>query len=132
MWESNSAEASTGETAKATALRNQYRDSALAGITSALDPASPDYMHFGESSQTLVDSSFLALALLRAPKQLLQKLDATTQQRLAAALVTQRQVQPPFNNWLLLLTPSTPKPLSAIAPATPAASVPEARTSSVV
>ncbi len=94
-------EPSTGETAKETTLRNRYRDYALAGVTSALDPASPDYMHFGESSQTLVDSSFLALALLRAPKQLLEKLDAKTQQRLAEALITQRKVQPPFNNWLL-------------------------------
>jgi hypothetical protein len=92
---------SPGETAKETALRNRYRDYVLDGINSALDPASPDYMHFGESPQTLVDSSFLALALLRAPKQLLQKLDAKTQQRLAEALVTQRKVQPPFNNWLL-------------------------------
>ncbi len=89
------------ETQKETALRNHYRDCALAGINSALDPSSPDYMHFGESSQTLVDSSFLALALLRAPRQLLNKLDARTQQRLAEALVTQRKVQPPFNNWLL-------------------------------
>jgi hypothetical protein len=94
-------EPSTGETPKETALRDQYRDYALTGIASALDPASPDYMHFGESSQTLVDSSFLALALLRAPKHLLQKLDTKTQQRLAEALVTQRKVQPPFNNWLL-------------------------------
>jgi hypothetical protein len=94
-------EPSTGETAKETALRNRYRDCALAGITSALDPSSPDSMHFGESSQTLVDSSFLALALLRAPKQLLQKLDPKTQQRLAEALVTERKIQPPFNNWLL-------------------------------
>src|SRR3981189_1562588 len=94
-------EPSIGETQRETTLRDRYRDYALTGITSALDPASPDYMHFGESSQTLVDSSFLALALLRAPKQLLQKLDAKTQQRLAEALVTQRKVQPPFNNWLL-------------------------------
>ncbi len=94
-------EPSTGETAKETALRNRYRDCALAGITSALDPSSPDTMHFGESSQTLVDSSFLALALLRAPKQLLEKLDTKTQQRLAEALVTERKIQPPFNNWLL-------------------------------
>jgi hypothetical protein len=94
-------EPSTGETAKETALRNRYRDYALAGITSALNPSSPDYMHFGESSQTLVDSSFLALALLRGPKQLLNKLDAKTRQRLAEALITQRKVQPPFNNWLL-------------------------------
>jgi hypothetical protein len=94
-------EPSTGEDAKETTLRNRYRDCALAGITSALDPSAPDYIHFGESAQTLVDSSFLALALLRAPKQLLQKLDATTQQRLAEALATERKIQPPFNNWLL-------------------------------
>jgi hypothetical protein len=92
---------STGETQKETTLRDRYRDYALAGIASALDPASPDSMHFGESPQTLVDSSFLALALLRAPKQLLQKLDAKTQQRLAQALITERKIQPPFNNWLL-------------------------------
>ena len=94
-------EPSTGETEKETALRNRYRDYALAGITSALDPASPDTMPFGQSSQTLVDSSFLALALLRAPKQLLQKLDPKNQQHLAEALITQRKIQPPFNNWLL-------------------------------
>jgi hypothetical protein len=94
-------EPSAEETRKETALRNRYRDYALAGIASALDPASPDHMPFGESPQTLVDSSFLALALLRAPKQLLQKLDATTQQRLAEALITERKIQPPFNNWLL-------------------------------
>jgi hypothetical protein len=94
-------EPSAEETKKETALRDHYRDCALAGITSALDPASPDYMHFGESSQTLVDSSFLAFALLRAPKQLLQKLDAKTRQRLAEALITQRKILPPFNNWLL-------------------------------
>jgi hypothetical protein len=92
---------STGETQRETTLRERYRDYALTGIASALDPASPDTMHFGESSQTLVDSSFLALALLRAPKQLLQKLDAKTQQRLAQALITERKIQPPFNNWLL-------------------------------
>ena len=94
-------EPSTGEAQQETTLRERYREYAIAGITSALNPASPDYMHFGESSQTLVDSSFLALALLRAPKQLLQKLDTKTQQRLAEALLTERKIQPPFNNWLL-------------------------------
>ncbi len=94
-------EPTTIEDPKETALRKHYRDCALAGIISALNPSSPDHMHFGESPQTLVDSSFLALALLRAPKQLLHKLDATTQRRLAEALITQRKVQPPLNNWLL-------------------------------
>jgi hypothetical protein len=94
-------ESSATETPQETTLRTRYRTWALAGITSALDPSSPDAMHFGQSSQTLVDSSFLALALLRAPNQLLNKLAPTTRQQLVQALITQRQVQPPFNNWLL-------------------------------
>lgn len=94
-------DASAGESGQETALRNRYRAWALDGIASALDPSSPDHMNFGASSQTLVDSSFLALALLRAPKQLLSKLDATTRQRLIDALVTERRVQPGFTNWLL-------------------------------
>ncbi len=58
-------------------------------------------MRFGASAQTLVDSSFLALALLRAPRQLIQPLDATTRQRLIHALVSERVVLPGYNNWLL-------------------------------
>ena len=94
-------DATSGESTQETTLRDRYRAWALDGIASALDPSSPDHMPFGESSQTLVDSSFLALALLRAPNQLLGKLDAQTRQRLAEALVTERRIQPPFNNWLL-------------------------------
>ena len=41
-------ESSTGETAQETALRNRYRDYAVAGITSALDPSAADHMHFGD------------------------------------------------------------------------------------
>ncbi len=92
---------SAAEKAEETKLREQYREWARAGIASAVDPTSPDYMRFGESAQTLVDSSFLALALLRAPQQLLHALDPTTQRLLAAALVKERVVQPPYNNWLL-------------------------------
>ncbi|NYF80280.1 DUF2264 domain-containing protein [Granulicella arctica] len=84
-----------------TSLRNRYRDWARAGIASAVDPASPDHMRFGDSSQTLVDSSFLALALLRAPKQLLHALDAKTQTLLVEALLKERTILPGFNNWLL-------------------------------
>jgi hypothetical protein len=94
-------EPSASEKKEETMLRERYREWARAGIASAVDPGSPDYMRFGESPQTLVDSSFLALALLRAPQQLLRKLDENTQERLAEALVKERAMQPPFNNWLL-------------------------------
>jgi hypothetical protein len=94
-------EPSPQESARETALRTRYRRWALAAIASAVDPASPDFMRFGASSQTLVDSSFLALALLRAPRQLIQPLDAATRQRLVQALVSERIVLPGYNNWLL-------------------------------
>ncbi len=58
-------------------------------------------MSFGASPQTLVDSSFLALALLRAPNQLLGKLNEQTHQRLVEALITERRIQPGLSNWLL-------------------------------
>lgn len=94
-------EPSPGESAHETALRTRYRTLAVQGIASAADPGSPDYMRFGQSGQTLVDSSFLSLALLRAPKSLLGALDASTRARLITALEAERTVQPPFNNWLL-------------------------------
>ncbi len=84
-----------------TELRVRYRKWAVAAIESAVDPQSPDYMHFGENDQMLVDASFFALALLRAPRQLLAPLDATTRQRLIAAMVKTRALQIHFNNWLL-------------------------------
>ncbi|MCU1324442.1 MAG: hypothetical protein JWM43_4091 [Acidobacteriaceae bacterium] len=96
-------EPSAGESADETALRKQYREWSLAAITSSVDPASPDYMRYGDSQQTLVDASFLALGLLRAPKQLLDPLDAKTKQRLAEALVKERVVTPNHNNWLLFV-----------------------------
>jgi len=89
------------ETSRESALRIRYRAWSQQALASALDPSSPDFMRFGESSQTLVDSSFLALALLRAPKQLLNTLEPTTRIRLIAALESERKIQPPLSNWLL-------------------------------
>lgn len=94
-------EPSAQEPRQETALRSRYRRWALAAIASAVDPSSPDYMRFGASSQTVVDASFLALALLRAPRQLMQQLDAATKQRLVEALIAERAVLPGYNNWLL-------------------------------
>ncbi len=96
-------EPSPGEPASETSLRRQYREWSLAAITSSVDPSSPDYMRYGDSAQTLVDASFLALGILRAPKQLLDPLDVKTRQRLAEALVKERVVTPNHNNWLLFV-----------------------------
>jgi hypothetical protein len=89
------------ESARETTLRARYRAWSQHAIASALDPASPDFMRFGESAQTLVDSSFLALAMLRAPKQLLSTMEPVTRARLIAALEIERKVKPPQSNWLL-------------------------------
>jgi hypothetical protein len=94
-------EPSAQEPRQETALRIRYRKWALAAIASAVDPASADYMRFGASSQTVVDASFLALALLRAPRQLVQPLNAATKQKLIQALMAERIVLPGYNNWLL-------------------------------
>jgi len=84
-----------------TKLRERYRSWSQQAIASALDPSSPDFMRFGESGQTLVDSSFLGLALLRAPKQLLNTMEPGTRTNLIEALEKERKVQAPLNNWLL-------------------------------
>ena len=90
-----------GESPRETRLRARYRGYAQEAIASAVDPTSPDYMRFGESAQTLVDSSFLALAILRAPRQLCDSMPATVREKLVKALQQERKVQPPYSNWLL-------------------------------
>jgi hypothetical protein len=94
-------DSSPGEPSKETALRARYRSWSQQAVASALDPSSPDYMRFGESGQTLVDSSFLALAFLRAPKQLLGTMTPVTRTQLISALESERRIQAPLSNWLL-------------------------------
>jgi len=82
-------------------LLAEYRTLALAAIAAAVDPASPDYMHFGIDNQNIVDASFLCLSILRAPAQLQQQLPAPVRAQLADALRKTHPLTPPFNNWLL-------------------------------
>jgi hypothetical protein len=82
-------------------LLTEYRALALSAIEAAIDPKSPDYMHFGIDPQNIVDTSYLALALLRAPTQLQQKLSATSRTQLAQAYRDTRHDLSSFNNWLL-------------------------------
>lgn len=94
-------EAKAGNDVAEEKLRERYREWSRLAIQYGCDPASPDYLNFGTSQQSLVDAAFLALAIVRAPEQLWSKLNATAQQNLVRALVQTRKVQPPFNNWLL-------------------------------
>lgn len=83
------------------ALRTQYTDLARKAIDAATDPASPDFMNFSKGSQPVVDTAFLALAILRAPRELWKKLDARVQRNTVAALESSRKIAAPYNNWLL-------------------------------
>jgi hypothetical protein len=82
-------------------LRTQYCDWARAGIASAVDKTSPDYMDFGGDRQTIVDTAFLSLAMLRAPSELRDKLTPHVRAQLADAMRATRALLPNYNNWLL-------------------------------
>lgn len=82
-------------------LRAECIDLAVKGLKNAIDPASPDYLVFGEPYQPLVDAAFLAQGLLRAPRMLWGNLDAETQVRLITELKRSRAIRPWENNWLL-------------------------------
>jgi hypothetical protein len=82
-------------------LRSRYQEWARLAIRYGTDPKSPDALNFGTNQQSVVDAAFLALAIVRAPTQLWEKLDSTTKENLVRALVETRKIQPGFNNWLL-------------------------------
>jgi hypothetical protein len=82
-------------------LRTSYADLARRAVDKAVDPASPDFMNFTRDRQPLVDAAFLAQGLLRARRQVLEKLDSRTVTHLVAALESTRAITPGFNNWLL-------------------------------
>jgi hypothetical protein len=82
-------------------LRVRFAEQARAGIAAAVDPASPDYMNFSRGMQPVVDASFLAIAVLRAPRELWEKLDDQTKQNMVLAFESTRVILPVYNNWLL-------------------------------
>jgi hypothetical protein len=94
-------ETAPGNDPREEALRRRYREWSRLAIHFGTDPHSPDALNFGTNRQSLVDAAFLALAILRAPNELWDKLDAATKENLVRALVETRAVQPGFNNWLL-------------------------------
>lgn len=82
------------------ALQRRWRDKALRCLEAAADPSSPDFMNFCHGGQPLVDSAFLAHALVRAPKVLAGGLPGETLRKLVDALVSSRQIVACNTNWL--------------------------------
>jgi hypothetical protein len=58
-------------------------------------------MNFNEGGQPLVDSAFLAHAILRAPNALWKQLDSSTKQQIVEAMKSSRIITPGYSNWLL-------------------------------
>ena len=84
-------------------LRARYCELARAAIAAGVDKTSPDYMDFGGDRQTIVDTAFLSLAMLRAPHELREKLPSAVRAQLAEAMRATRAGLAPFNNWLLFV-----------------------------
>lgn len=82
-------------------LRAKYIDLAQKSIHNATDPNAPDFMNFVNDRQPLVDAAFFAQALLRAPQQLWEPLDAVTKENVIKALKSSRKIEPYHSNWLL-------------------------------
>jgi hypothetical protein len=82
-------------------MRETLRQQALAGYANAVDPRSPDYLLWQGAEQILVDSSYFTNALIRAPKALWDPLDAKTKARIVSEIKKQRNISPPYTNWLL-------------------------------
>ena len=82
-------------------LRGEYIRLARSALANAVDPRSPDFMNWTRGGQPLVDAAFLAHALVRAPRTMLQGIDETTRRNLVEALGTTRAIVPGYSNWLL-------------------------------
>jgi hypothetical protein len=83
------------------ATRRRLAELARQGIRQGTDPSSPDFFNFTRGGQPLVDAAFLAHAIVRAPTELWEKLDATTRRQVADAFRSTRAILPGFSNWLL-------------------------------
>lgn len=82
-------------------LRVRMAETARAAIINAVDPASPDCMNFSMGAQPIVDAAFLAEGILRAPRELYEKLPETAKGHLVARMKETRTRKPYASNWLL-------------------------------
>lgn len=80
----------------------KYAKLARKALSKAVDPASADHMVFANQiRQPLVDTAFLAQAIIRAPHELWYKLESETKEMLIKSLKNSRKIKPYYCNWLL-------------------------------
>lgn len=82
-------------------LRADFIALARKSVINITDPACPDFGNFTDKGQPLVDTAYLAYALLRAPRQLWEPLTETQRSNVVAALTSSRRTKPGQCNWLL-------------------------------
>jgi hypothetical protein len=71
-------------------------------LDNATNPDAPDFLNYKNGGQALVDTAFLAQALLRGKSALYDSLPQKIQQQLVAALKASRAIPAPDrNNWVL-------------------------------
>jgi rhamnogalacturonyl hydrolase YesR len=83
--------------------RARFIELARQSVINATDPQSRDYMNFGQiPDQPLVESAYLSYALLTAPRQLWDPLNAVQRKQLLDALKISRAIELKHNNnWVL-------------------------------
>jgi hypothetical protein len=81
------------------ALRNQYRQWTLNAIANSVNPNSKDFLTWS-GGQPLVDASFFALGLIRAP-WLWAHLTDSTKSQIVTVLKATRNTVPVYSNWIL-------------------------------
>ncbi len=82
-------------------LQRVWREKALVCLDRATDPASPDAMLFDRDGQPLVDTAFLAHAVVRAPRALAGALNSRVRRQLADAFRSSRRIPSGESNWML-------------------------------
>lgn len=83
-------------------IRAKYIDLARKSLAQAVDPHSPDFLNFDKyGGQPLVDTAFLAHALIKAPTELWDKSSDRTKRNIINALKSSRVIVPPYDNWVL-------------------------------
>jgi len=80
-------------------LRRQYRTWVLRAVRNAVNPQAADYLLW-KGGQPLVDASFFALGLIRAP-WVWEHLPESDRQRVVEVLLQTRDVVPVYSNWIL-------------------------------
>jgi hypothetical protein len=83
-------------------LQREFIRLAQVSMDSATDPQSPDFMNFSKGGQPLVDTAFLAQAILRAPKVLWEPLEPRVKAQVMAAFKSSRKIgRPRGSNWVM-------------------------------